>query len=107
VPGERGVQLDADFQIDHTVEVDCDVPARSRDLLRADDVPHGTASFRNDLREFVWFRAPADHRQRTAGELFDADDVIHVRYSVCWISGLGGLSLPRGPMAFSGVRVEV
>src|SRR5262249_41074645 len=77
VPGERGVQFNAHFQVDHIVPVERDVPAGSRDLLRADDAPYQAAGIRNDFREFVAGRATADNRKRTAGELFESDGVFH------------------------------
>src|SRR5438876_10268935 len=40
VSGERAVQFDAHFQVDHIVPVERDVPPRTRDLLRADDPPY-------------------------------------------------------------------
>src|SRR5262245_8798200 len=77
VPGERPVQLDAHFQVDLVIQVDRDVPASPRDLLRTKDIPDGAAGFRDDLREFPGGRATAHDRQRATDELFESDNVFH------------------------------
>jgi hypothetical protein len=77
VPGERPVELDANFQVDLAVQVDRDVTAGTRDLLTTEDIPDGTAGVRDDLREFVGGCATADDRERACAELFESDDVSH------------------------------
>jgi hypothetical protein len=50
---EGSIEFDAHFQVDLTVPVDRDVPARTRDLLRAADAPHKAAGLRDDLGELL------------------------------------------------------
>src|SRR5439155_17462177 len=80
VPGERGVQFDAHFQVDRTVQIDRDVPPGTWDVLRADDAPHRAAGIRNDLGEFPGTRATAHDGKRTAAELFESDGVFHANH---------------------------
>src|SRR5262249_9368773 len=62
--------------------VDRDVPAGARDLLGAERVPDDAAAIGNDFRELLRAGLPTNHGKRESGELFEADDVVHVRARV-------------------------
>src|SRR5262245_58895710 len=64
------------------------MPACPRDLLSADDTPHGSTGVRNDLREFLLSRAAAHNRERTTTELFESDGVFHANSPYCLIPSL-------------------
>jgi hypothetical protein len=74
---EWRVQLDADFQVDHVIQVDSYMTARPGNLLRADDAPYSPAGVRNNAGEVLRSRATAYHRERTTDMLLDADVVFH------------------------------
>src|SRR4051794_25439055 len=67
---EGGFELDADFQVDLLVPVERDVPARTRELLRADDAPHEAAGLWDDPGEFLNTRPTTHDGERTTVELF-------------------------------------
>ena len=77
--GERPVQLDADFQVDLAVQVDRNMQPRTRDLLRANDVPDSTTGVRYDLRELMGGGATAHDRKPAAAVLLESDDVFNAK----------------------------
>src|SRR5262245_5618801 len=86
VPGERGIQFDAHFQVDHIIPVERDVPARPHDLLRADDAPYGAAGVGNDSGEFLQARPTAHDSEGTTAELLESDVVFHANHPG-WLTG--------------------
>src|SRR5262249_49921155 len=78
VPGERCFELDAHFQVDLTVPVERHVPARSRDLLRADDTPYQAAGLGHDPGEFLRAGPTAHDGKGLTAALLEADLVCHL-----------------------------
>ena len=85
--GERGGKFDADFKVDFAVQVDRDMPARSLDLLGADDAPNLAARIGDDAGEFVSGRASANDGERETRVLFESDVVFHVDHPVRYLFG--------------------
>jgi hypothetical protein len=80
VPGEGSLDLDAHFQVDPIIPVESDVPARARDLPRADDAPHQAAGLRDDPGEFPRSRPSSHDGQGTTAELFEPDIISHANH---------------------------
>jgi hypothetical protein len=62
------------------------VPARTGDVLGADDTPHRAAGVGDDLGQFLQARPTAYHGERTTAELFHSDVIFHANHA----SGLTG-----------------
>src|SRR5437899_932227 len=76
--GKGSGHFDADIQVDLTVPVNGDVPARAGYPMSAEDIPDDSACFRDNPGEFPLARAAAHHGQRTSGLLLELDIVLHV-----------------------------
>jgi hypothetical protein len=77
MPGERPVELDAHFRVDLTIQVDRNMAACTRDLLRTNYLPNRTAGVRYDLREFMGSCPTTYDRKRASAEPFEPYNVLH------------------------------
>jgi hypothetical protein len=68
--GKGSGHFDAHFQVDLTVPVNGEVPARAGYLMSAENIPHDSAGFGDNPRELLRPSAPAYHSQRTTSLFF-------------------------------------
>jgi hypothetical protein len=80
MPAEWPVELDAHFQVDLIIQVNRNMAAGTRDLLRANYIPDGTTGVRYHFRELLRSCATAYDRNRASAEPFDLDNVFHEYY---------------------------
>jgi hypothetical protein len=79
-PHEWGVQFNPHFHVEHIIPVERDMPACTRDLLRADNVPYPAAGVGDNLGEFLQARPTPHHGEGTTADLFESDDVFHANH---------------------------
>jgi hypothetical protein len=77
MPGERPVELDAHFQVDLIIQVNRNMAACTRDLLRANNIPNSAAGVRHHLQELMGSCATAYDGKRASAVLFEPDFVFH------------------------------